>query len=70
MSMIASTVACEGCGTTLKPAELSRGLAHSFDRRPFCVRCLPLFVAAPSPTLPVATPWGDFKLPLRRPADR
>jgi hypothetical protein len=51
-------VYCNGCGNMLREKEFARGLAHSFDHRHFCARCLPLYANAPTPTLPVAPEPG------------
>jgi hypothetical protein len=46
---------CSGCGNRLSTRDFDRGLAHTRDRRPFCVRCLPIFATSPTPTIPVST---------------
>jgi hypothetical protein len=55
---------CHACGCRMDARDLARGLAHARDHRPFCVRCLPTYAVAPTPTVPVATRQEDF-LPLR-----
>jgi hypothetical protein len=55
---------CNGCGTMLREKEFARGLAHSFDHRHFCARCLPLYANAPTPTLPVAA--GTDFVPIQK----
>lgn len=60
-------VYCNGCGNMLREREFARGLAHSFDHRHFCARCLPLYANAPTPTLPVNPEMAPHPpRPLRR----
>ena len=42
-------VYCGACGFVLLERDFHRGLAHTVDRRHFCIQCRPLS----SPTLPV-----------------
>ena len=52
---------CDGCGKSLDPQKEPRDLAHVSDPRHYCELCRFLYCPAPTPTLPVATPWSSFR---------